>query len=124
MVVIKQKGNFSNTEHFFKQATTTDYLRILEKYGQEGVAALSAATPVESGLTASSWSYDIKRSGNSFTISWLNSHVVDGVPIAIILQYGHGTKNGGFVQGRNYINPAIKPIFDKMADDAWKEVHR
>ena len=122
MVVIKQTGNFNNTERFFKQSAKINYSSILEKYGKEGVAALSNATPVESGVTASSWSYEIRRSGNSYTISWSNSHVVNGVSIAVILQYGHGTKNGGYVQGRNYINPALQPIFDKMADEAWKEV--
>ena len=122
MIVIKHGGNFNNTEKFFKQAAKYGYLHILEKYGREGVAALASATPVGSGLTSSSWDYEVHSSGSSFTIYWTNSNIVDGVPIAVILQYGHGTRNGGYVQGRDYINPAIKSIFDKIADEAWKEV--
>lgn len=122
MVVVKQSGNFNNLERFLKQAAKTDYLPIIQRYAQEGVTALASATPIDSGLTANSWDYEIHRSGSSFTISWTNSHVVDGVPIAIILQYGHGTRNGGYVQGYNYINPAIRPIFDKIAEGVWKEV--
>ena len=122
MIVIKHRGNFNNTEKFLKQATKYGYLHILEKYGREGVAALASATPVDSGLTTSSWGYEVHSSGSSFTIYWTNSNIVDGVSIAVILQYGHGTRNGGYVQGRDYINPAIKPIFDKIADEAWKEV--
>lgn len=122
MIVIKHKGNFNKTEKFLKRASKLDFLRNLEKYGREGVAALSAATPVASGKTANSWNYEIRSSKDSYTIAWTNSNVVNGVPIAIILQYGHGTRNGGFVQGRDYINPAIQPIFDKIAQEAWKEV--
>lgn len=97
-------------------------LRGIEKYAQEGVNALKAATPHDTGKTASSWSYEIKRTNNSITINFNNSNIVNGVPIAIILQYGHGTRNGGYVKGRDYINPAIQPIFDKLTNDAWKEV--
>jgi hypothetical protein len=122
MIVIKQRGNFRNTERFLKQATKADYLRILDKYGREGVAALSSATPVDSGLTASSWGYEIHVSGRTYSISWTNSNIVDGVPIAVILQYGHGTRNGGYVQGRDYINPVLKLIFEKIANEAWREV--
>lgn len=96
--------------------------KILQKYGQQGVAALSAATPVESGTTANSWSYEIKTSGQSATIYWSNSNVNKGVNIAVILQFGHGTGTGGYVQGRDYINPAMRPIFDKIAEEAWMEV--
>lgn len=122
MVIIKHKGDFKKTEQFLKNASKIDIRRILEKYGQEGVAALAAATPVDSGLTAKSWDYEITISKNSYVITWTNSNVVDGVPIAIILQYGHGTRNGGWVQGRDYINPTIQPIFDKIIDEAWREV--
>jgi len=94
----------------------------LDKYGKEGVAALSAATPVDTGKTANSWSYKIKRQNGSVSIDFYNSNFSNGVPIAIILQYGHTTNNGGWVQGRDYINPAIQPIFDKIAKNAWKEV--
>ena len=94
----------------------------LDKYGREGVAALASATPIESGKTASSWYYEIKNSNGSATISFYNSNVNKGVPIAIILQYGHGTGTGGWVQGRDYINPAIQPVFDRIAEEAWREV--
>jgi hypothetical protein len=94
----------------------------LDKYGRKGVSALAAATPVDSGLTASSWSYEIENTKESAKITFNNSNIQNGVPIAIILQYGHGTGTGGWVQGRDYINPAIQPIFDQIVDDAWKEV--
>jgi len=119
---INQKGDFSKTFKFLKASVTSDYLRVLNKYGDDGVKALSLATPTETGETANSWNYQIKQNGNGASISWTNSNVVNGVSIAIILQYGHGTKNGGFVQGRDYINPALKPVFDKIANDVWKEV--
>ena len=96
----------------------------LDKYGREGVAALASATPVDTGLTASSWRYEIQHRNDSVSIAFYNDNIQNGVPIAIILQYGHGTRNGGYVQGRDYINPAIKPIFDKITEDAWKEVTR
>lgn len=119
---IKQKGDFRKTIKFCKKISRGDYLRILDKYGQLGVNALSAATPKDTGLTASSWSYDVRRTRDSATISWTNSNINDGVKIAVILQYGHGTNNGGYVQGVDYINPALRPIFDKIADAVWKEV--
>lgn len=122
MIVFEHKGNFNKTESFFKRITRSDYLRRLEKYGQEGVRALASATPIDSGKTANSWSYKISQRPGRTRINWINSHVVDGVPIAIIIQYGHGTRNGGYVQGRDYINPAIKPIFDKIANNVWREV--
>ena len=122
MITFKHHGNFNKTKRFFKRASEAKYLQSLERYGQEGVAALAAATPVESGETARSWYYEIQRSGNSFSIHWANSHVNDGVNIAVILQYGHGTGTGGYVAGRDYINPAIRPVFDKIAENAWKEV--
>ena len=122
MIVITQSGNFNNTERFLNGAKKLDVKRILESYAKEGVRALSSATPVDSGLTASSWDYKINISKGSQSISWTNSNVVDGVPIAIILQYGHGTGTGGYVQGRDYINPALRPIFDKIADSVWREV--
>ena len=122
VIKFKHRGNFNNTERFFKRAQKMDFFRNLEKYAQEGVAALSSATPVDSGLTAASWDYEIIRKKGSVSIYWTNSNINAGVPIAVILQYGHGTNNGGYVQGRDYINPAIRPIFDKIADNAWKEV--
>lgn len=121
-IKFKHRGNFNNTEWFFKRARKMDFFRNLEKYAQEGVAALSSATPVDSGLTAASWDYEIVKKKGSISIYWTNSNINAGVPIAVILQYGHGTNNGGYVQGRDYINPAIRPVFDKIADNAWKEV--
>lgn len=122
MVTIRHKGDLSKTYDFLKKAASGDFIKKLERYAQEGVQALSSATPVETGLTARSWEYKIKQTKNSVMITWLNTNVVNGVPIAIILQYGHGTRNGGWVEGRDYINPAIQPIFDKILDDAWREV--
>lgn len=124
MIRIKQKGSFNKTEKFLKKSFGRDYISVLEKFGQQGVSALSAATPIDSGLTATSWRYKITQNDSSISINWENSNVQHGVNIAIILQYGHGTRNGGYVSGRDYINPALKPIFDKMADAAWKEVTR
>lgn len=124
MITIKSKGDLSKTYNFLKRAQARSFLSKLKSYGEEGVAALSAATPVDTGKTAASWSYVISETKNGVTIMWKNSNVVNGVPIALILQYGHGTRNGGYVQGRDYINPAIQPIFDKILDSAWKEVKR
>lgn len=121
-VIIKQSGNFNNTEKFLKRAKNAEVSRILHEYGKKGVAALASATPIDTGLTANSWDYKIDISKGSYTITWTNSHRVDGVLIAIILQYGHGTRNGGYVQGRDYINPAMRPIFDNIAEDIWREV--
>lgn len=122
MISFRQKGNFSKLNRFFKRAKEAARLSVLDKYGREGVAALSSATPVESGETASSWFYEIEHSNGSATIKFCNSHINKGVPIAIILQYGHGTGTGGWVEGRDYINPAIQPIFDQITNEAWKEV--
>lgn len=122
MVTFKHKGDFRKTKKFFNRAPEASSSIDLDRYGREGVAALSAATPVETGKTASSWYYEITRSRGSFSIRWLNSYVEDGVVIAIIIQYGHGTGTGGYVQGRDYINPAIRPIFDQIRNDLWKEV--
>lgn len=122
MIRITSKGDFNKTFKFLKAMKNFEVKRILEQYGRQGVSALASATPVESGKTAASWSYEIKVSGESSAIYWTNSNVNKGVNIAVILQYGHGTRNGGYVQGRDYINPAIQPIFDKIAEEAWKEV--
>jgi hypothetical protein len=124
MVVIKHKGNFNNTEKFFKNMSKLNIRRFLESYGQEGVKALASATPVDTGKTADSWGYEVVINKNSYSLVWTNSNVVDGVPIAIVLQYGHGTRNGGFVQGRDYINPAIQPIFDKISEKIRDEVSK
>lgn len=122
MITLRQRGNFEKTTKLLEKMKKADYVRILERYGREGVAALAAATPKDSGLTAQSWYYELRINRFSYTLTWKNSHIVDGVPIAIILQYGHGTKNGGHVEGRDYINPAMRPIFDKMVNDILREV--
>lgn len=122
MISFKQKGDFSKLTRFLERAKEAVHLGDLDRYGREGVAALSSATPIDSGLTASSWYYEIENKKGSVAISFHNSNIQNGIPIAIILQYGHGTGNGGWVQGRDYINPAIQPIFDKIANDAWREV--
>lgn len=122
MIRFRHKGDFSKTTRFLERAKKAVRLEDLEKYGREGVAALASATPVDSGLTASSWYYEISQANGSVKITFLNSNVNKGVVIAVILQYGHGTRNGGWVQGTDYINPAIQPIFNKIADEAWREV--
>ena len=122
MISFRQKGDFSKVTKYLAKVKDVAKLNNLDKYGREGVAALASATPVDSGLTANSWSYKIERQNGSVSISFYNSNINKGVPIAIILQHGHGTRNGGWVEGRDYINPAIQPIFDKIADAAWKEV--
>lgn len=99
-----------------------DILSVLSGYGAQGVTALAAATPMDEGLTRNSWSYQVGRTVNGYFLSWHNSHIEDGVSIAIILQYGHGTRTGGFVAGRDYINPAIQPIFEKIRTELWKGV--
>ena len=121
-ITIRSKGNFNQMERFLNKMKRQNYMNILDKYGQLGVEALAANTPKDSGKTASSWYYEIQRDPDKTTISWLNSNVNKGVVIAVILQYGHGTGTGGYVEGRDYINPAMRPIFDSIAEDAWKEV--
>ena len=122
MISFRQKGDFSKLTRFLERAKESVHASDLDKYGRAGVAALSSATPVDSGKTAGSWSYEITNKNGSVTISFNNSNIQNGVPIAIILQYGHGTKNGGWVQGRDYINPAIQPVFDEIVNNAWREV--
>lgn len=122
MLEFSSNGDFSNLTNWLERIKDGVKMSTLDKYGEAGVRALSSATPVDSGLTASSWSYNIERTSDSATISFNNSNINDGVPIAIILQYGHGTGNGGWVEGRDYINPAILPIFDSIVEEAWKEV--
>lgn len=122
MIKFRHKGDFSKATRYLERVKGAVRLSDLDKYGREGVAALASATPVDSGLTASSWYYEIVRTNGSVSINFNNSNIQNGVLIAVILQYGHGTGTGGYVQGRDYINPAIRPIFDKIANDAWREV--
>lgn len=122
MISFKHHGSFKNTENFLTKAKRLEYSRILDKYAREGMSALAAATPIDTGKTANSWGYEVKISNRSCSIVWINSNIVNGIPIAIMLQYGHGTRNGGYVQGIDYINPALKPIFDKIVNEVWREV--
>ena len=124
LMTFKQQGDFKKLSSFLERMKKPLKKTTLDKYGKEGVQALMSATPVDTGLTASLWHYDINMSKDSSSISFYNDNIDNGVPIAIILNYGHGTRNGGYVKGRNYINPAIQPIFDKLAQEAWKEVIR
>ena len=122
MISFRHKGNFAKLTRYLQRVKGAVRNGGLDKYGREGVAALASATPVDTGLTAKSWYYEISNQNGSATISFFNSNIQNGVPIAIILQYGHGTRNGGWVQGVDYINPALKPIFDRIANEAWREV--
>lgn len=122
MIKFTHKGDFSKLTRYFERLKEAARLSILDKYGREGVAALASATPVDTGHTADSWYYEVTHNNGSAEITFNNSHINKGVPIAIILQYGHGTRNGGWVEGRDYINPAVQPIFDKIVDEAWREV--
>lgn len=122
MISFKQKGDFSKLTGFLERVKEAVKLGDLNRYGREGIELLASATPKESGLTANSWYYEITHENGSSSISFHNSNINKGVPIAIILQYGHGTRNGGWVEGIDYINPAIRPLFEKIAQDAWKEV--
>lgn len=122
MITFRQKGDFSRLNGYLERAKRTMNLSILDKYGREGVAALASATPVDTGKTASSWYYRIDNRPGSISITFNNSNIQNGVPIAIVLHYGHGTGTGGWVEGREYINTAIQPVFDKLANEAWREV--
>ena len=122
MIGFRQKGDFSKTTKFLTKLKQNVDISTFEKYGKKGVAALASATPVDSGLTANSWYYKIEKTDGSISLLFCNSNIQNGVPIAVILQYGHGTRNGGWIQGRDYINPAIQPIFDQIVKEAWGEV--
>lgn len=121
-ISFEHHGDFKNTERWLKAMQKLDPIQIMEESGREGVEALRRATPVDSGLAADSWSYRTSKSGNVYTIDWTNSDVEGGFPVVIRLQYGYATGTGGYVQGRDFINPAIRPIFDKIADKLWKAV--
>ena len=120
--IVTHKGSFARTERFLNFVKGERYLNRLAEFGQKGVDALTQATPKDTGKTAGSWAFEIEQTDTAMTIRWLNSNIVQHVNIALILQYGHGTRNGGYVAGRDYINPALQPIFDEMAEQAWKEV--
>lgn len=122
MITLTSKGDFSKLTGYLERAKEAMHLGVLDKYGRLGVRALAEATPKDSGKTASSWSYRVERKDGSACLAFYNSNVNKGVPIALILQYGHGTGTGGWVQGTDYINPSIKPVFDNLAEEVWREV--
>lgn len=122
MITITQRGSFNRTERYLARLKAAQLFATLSKYGSLGANALSNATPVDSGLTAASWSYSIVQRPGYYSIRWHNSNNEGGFPVAVMLQYGHGTGTGGYVQGRDYIMPAIRPIFDQIAAEAWREV--
>ena len=125
MISVVHRGNFEKTEKFFSRARRKDYLRVLSFYGERGLNALAANTPVDTGKTAKSWSYKVFQGSKSAGIVWSNSNTTEsGIPIVVLIQYGHGTRNGAYVQGRDFINPAIQPIFDEIAEKVWEEVVR
>lgn len=124
MITVTCKGDFNRSRSFLKRLLKLDIKQILDKYAQMGVEQLRAYTPKDSGNTADSWGYEIEVSGNRKSIVFTNDNINKGVPIAIILQYGHGTRNGGYVQGIDYINPALDAIFQELANEAWEEVTR
>ena len=124
MLKIRTKGKLNNTHKFLNKASKQDFFQCLDVYGAKGVQALSNSTPVDTGYTASCWKYKIHEYKHHIALEWYNTNVVNGCPIAIVLQYGHGTRNGGYVEGIDYINPALKPIFDEIADSVWKELIR
>lgn len=122
MITVTSKGSFSKTESFLNRKTGSEILSALEHHGALGVAALAAATPVDEGTTANSWSFKVVQKNGRYGIVWTNSNDAGGVPVAILLQYGHGTGTGGYVQGYDYIMPAIRPVFDQIASEVWKVV--
>lgn len=121
-VKIKQKGDWKKTELFLKNVKKFDPIPILKRYGEIGVAELQSATPTDTGLTAASWYYEIEKTKDGYILNWSNANVVDGLNIALLIQYGHGTRNGVYVQGRDYINPALRDIFDTISLQLWREV--
>lgn len=122
MIKLGSTGDFKRTEKFLNTMRSGSIFRNLGSYGRMGVDALSSATPVDTGRAAHSWTYQVGQTGGVYSISWLNTDNEGGVNVAIILQYGHGTGTGGYVQGRDYINPAMQPVFDKIAEGVWREV--
>lgn len=122
MFSLTTSGSFKKTESRLKRLQTRKFSNILNKYGKEGVAALAKATPLDSGETSASWGYKVETSRSGFSITWTNNHMAGKTPVVILLQYGHGTGTGGYIAGRDFINPAIKPVFDRIAQDVWKAV--
>lgn len=124
MITVESSGSFKNTEAFLQRMKRGEVFKALDKYGKEGVDALSKATPIDTSFTGHSWTYKIIKTRGQYTIEWHNTNIVDGIPVVILIQYGHATGTGGYVQGRDFINPVIRPLFDKIANEIWKEVVR
>lgn len=122
MITFKHRGDFKNTEKFFSKVKSANFKQVLKTYAEIGLSALREATPIDSGLTADSWGYDIRVTRFGYSIQWTNSNVVNNLSIAILIQYGHGTQNGAYISGRDFINPALKPVFDDIANKLWREV--
>jgi hypothetical protein len=124
MISVNHKGNFNNTERFFRGALNRNYMGILDKYARKGVELLKNATPIDSGDTANAWDFQITQNKKGVSVIWTNSNDTEGIPVVILIQYGHSTRNGGYVEGRDFINPALRPIFDQIASDMWEEVRK
>lgn len=122
MIKFTQRGDLSKTQTFLRRAKTKNYRAILERYANEGLGLLQRSTPKDTGVTAESWYSEVAQTRAGLSIYWKNKNVVDGVPVVILLQYGHGTRSGRFVEGRDFINPAMRPLFEKIAENLWKEV--
>lgn len=121
-IKFRHHGSLKNTEDFLKKAQRKDFRNVINQFANKGALQLASATPIDSSLTANSWDYEVKIYRGGFKIIWTNSNIVDGLPVAILIQYGHGTRNGSFVQGRDFINPTMQPIFDQISESLWKEV--
>lgn len=124
MITVESKGSFKNIDRFLEKMSKRDILTALRAYGQDGVYALSKATPVDTGLAASSWSYQVSKKRGRYTLSWHNTNIENGIPVVILIQYGHGTRSGSWVEGVDFINPVIQPLFDRIASEIWEEVKR
>jgi hypothetical protein len=122
LITFRHRGSFDKSESFFRAAKRKNYRAIIEKYANQGTSALQSATPKDTGLTSEQWKYEIEITPKGFSIHWTNDNLVEGIPVVILLQYGHGTRSGSFVEGQDFINPAMRPIFDAIAENLWKEV--
>ena len=123
MITVTTSGSWGETERYLNRIKNADFLTMLDKYGAQGAAALAAATPSATGLTANSWYYTVERRGGYASIRWRNNDIEDGFPVAIMIQYGHGTGTGGYVAGRDYINPVMRPLFDQILAELIREVN-
>lgn len=122
MIKVKVKGNFKRNEKFLKKNRDHEIMSILKKYGELGVEALANNTPIDTGIMADSWGYEVKKESSGYVLYWYNSKIQNGIEIAMILDYGHATRNGGYVEGRDFISPVLQPIFDEIAESAWREI--